>query len=146
MCASALKKGLKRPPCKSVCVCRFARVFRAETKNAEIRVCVLVTRPLRGLAVKRFRGMPPTWVSRPGRPGHCEIKDLSVPRMLQTLGDDSVGKLHGSIKQGRRHAAKRFYSEAAKQPSCYFLAFVEYPPRTGNVCVCVLPVQAEKHV
>ena len=37
--------------------------------------------------------------------------------MLQTPGDASVGELHGSIKQGRRHAAKRFYSEAAKQPS-----------------------------
>ena len=42
ICVSALKRGLKRPPCQSVCecvcVCRFARVFRAETKNAEIRV------------------------------------------------------------------------------------------------------------
>jgi len=39
--------------------------------------------------------------------------------MLQTLGDDSIGELHGSIKQGRRHAAKRFYSDAAKRPSNY---------------------------
>ena len=52
--------------------------------------------------------MPPTLVSRPGRPGHCEIKDLSVPRMLQTPGDASVGEKRGSIKQGRRHATKRF--------------------------------------
>ena len=61
--------------------------------------------------------MPPTLVSRPGRPGHCEIRDVSVPRMLQTPGDVSVGEQHGSIKQGRRHAAKRFYSEAAKPSS-----------------------------
>ena len=59
--------------------------------------------------------MPPTLVSRPGRPGHYENKDLSVPRMLETLGDASVGELHGSVKQGRRHAAKRFSSEAAKR-------------------------------
>ena len=52
--------------------------------------------------------MPPTLVSRPGRPRHCEIKDLSVPRMLQTPGDASVSEKRGSIKQGRRHATKRF--------------------------------------
>ena len=46
--------------------------------------------------------------SRPGRTEHCEIKDLSVPRMLQTPGDASVGEKRGSIKQGRRHATKRF--------------------------------------
>ena len=90
---------------------------RPDVVDSHCFVCVLVTRPLRGLAVKALRGMPPTLFNRP-----VQFTNRSITRCLEHAGDRqifdfTVSGAPGSTYQGRRHAAEALYGEAAKRPS-----------------------------
>ena len=89
----------------------------SDGRIVSVCVCVLVTRPLRGLAVKALRGMPPTLFNRP-----VLFTNRSITRCLEHAGDRqifdfTVSGAPGSTYQGRRHAAEALYGEAAKRPS-----------------------------
>ena len=95
---------------------RLSSVFIA-TGEFSVFVCVLVTRPLRGLDVKALRGMPPTLFIRP-----VQFTNRSITRCLERAGDQQLfdfteSGAPGSTSQGRRHAAEALYGEAAKRPS-----------------------------
>ena len=80
-------------------------------------LCVLITRPLCGLAVKAIRGMPPTLFNRP-----VLFTNRSITRCLEHAGDRqifdfTVSGAPGSTYPGRRHAAEALNGEAAKRPS-----------------------------
>ena len=64
------------------CLCLNSR---PDVVDSHCFVCVLVTRPLRGLAVKALRGMPPTLFNRP-----VQFTNRSITRCLEHAGDRQI--------------------------------------------------------
>ena len=94
----------------------------------------LTTRPLRSLAVKALRGMPPTLFNSAASRPRCKsasrhvagppvlFTNRSITRCLGHVGDRqifnfTVSGAPGSTYPGRRHAAEALNGEAAKRPS-----------------------------
>ena len=88
-----------------VCIYIDGRTF-------SLSVCLLVTRPLRGLAVKALRGMPPTLFNRP-----VQFTNRIISKCLEHAGDRQISQESVEIRVCVYYAAKRFYNEAAKRPS-----------------------------
>ena len=110
---------------------RISSVFIA-TGEYLVCVCVLVTRPLRGLAVKALRGMPPTLFNR-----SVLFTNRSITRCLEHAGDRQIfdftmSGAPGSTYQGRRHAAEALNGEAAKRPSNYYYTHTHLAERVAN--------------
>ena len=100
----------------------------------------LTTRPLRSLAVKALRGMPPTLFNSAASRPRCKsasrhvagppvlFTNRSITWCLGHVGDRqifnfTVSGAPGSTYPGRRHAAEALNGEAAKRPS-----FISGPP------------------